>query len=191
MRTKKTVVILVSGKAGSGKSTVAKILLDKLIEIPEISAMRYAFASPIKFVARSVGGWDGQKDEKGRKLLQDIGRVFREYDPIIWVKHMFRQVDDNSDILPLNFVVVEDWRFLNEYDAIKKSRIMDVVTIRVIGRQAELPGNTASDISEHGLPEAGDKLYDFIIDNVGTIEDLERLLHQYVEIKLSEQYIVE
>lgn len=203
MRTKKTVVILVSGKAGSGKDTVGDILKSKLRDIKDIEVMLYGFANPIKFIAQAYGGWDKKKDERGRKLLQQIGGVFREYDADIWAKHFINQLDKFPGLFPPNFVIISDWRFPNELNFLKNNPLLDIVTIRVFGRGG-LEGETASDVSENSLPEATKEhlqaasyeefepylYYDFCIENSGDIE----LLNHKLEVVLAEiqkQFILE
>jgi hypothetical protein len=191
MRTRKTVVVLVSGKAGSGKTTVADMLERKLGDIPSLSVFRYSFAGPLKFIAKSYIGWDGEKDEKGRKLLQDIGRVGRDYDKNIWVKHLLGQMDKQSGMLPFNFVIVDDWRFPNEYEYLRKNPLIDVYTVRISGKQAELIGETAIDVSEHSLPNIPDELYNTFIDNsLLNLGGLESVVDGIVET-LTERYILE
>lgn len=198
MRTKKTTVILVSGKAGSGKDTVAQMLKEKLEDFPAMTVFKYGFANPIKFIAKSFFGWNGEKDDRGRKLLQQLGSVGREYDSHIWVKHFLQQLDKHADMFPFNFAVVSDWRFPNEYNYLGTNPILDVTTIRVFGRGG-LDGEVASDVSEISLPEADKELftrvdegglYDYQIENSGSLEDLEKKVDAVLS-EISKLYIVE
>lgn len=203
MRTKKTVVILVSGKAGSGKSTVADRLRQKLEDLEGIDTMLYGFADPIKYIAKAFAGWDGEKDEKGRRLLQKIGQIFRDYNPNIWVKHFLNQLDKKSGLFPKNFAVISDWRFPNELSYLKNNPLLDIVTIRVFGRGG-LEGENSLDVSENSLPEIHKErlksgsydefdsylYYDFCLENSGDLELLEHKL-DLVLAEIRKQYIVE
>lgn len=151
---------------------------------------RYAFAGPLKYMAKAFMGWDGEKDAAGRKLLQEIGRVGREYDIDIWVKHLLNQMDKKSGTLPFNFVIVDDWRFPNELAFLQKNIIFDTYVIRVAGRNLDMPGNTASDVSENSLPGIADGLYDKCINNTGSYEDLEKVVDSIVE-QLQSKFILE
>ncbi len=202
MRTRKTVIVLISGKAFAGKSTVGEKLAKGLKDKFGMDIMEYGFADPIKYIAKSFAGWNGEKDEKGRKLLQDIGRIFREYDEDIWVKHFLNQLDKKSGILPKNFAIIDDWRFPNELNYLKKNPILDVVTIRVFGRGG-LNGELSSDVSENSLPEATREslgnctldilepidYYDFSIENKEDMDVLEHKL-EVILAELQKQYIV-
>lgn len=203
MRTRKTVIILVSGNAGSGKSTSAEILEKLLKNFEDITVFRYAFASPLKFIAKAYMGWDGNKDEKGRKLLQDLGKIGREYDIDIWVKHLLGQLNKNSPMLPFNFVIVDDWRFSNELETLRRNSLFDVITIRLFGRADELPGNTASDVSEHSLPSVNTETlelsswrtetevyYDFQINNSTDLPELSNKL-ELVLAQVKDKFILD
>ena len=72
------VLILISGKAGTGKDTIGEYLVRKF------GFKRYAFADRLKEVATELG-WNGEKDFAGRKFLQELGSVVRNYDPDTWV----------------------------------------------------------------------------------------------------------
>ena len=200
MRTKKTAVVLISGKAGAGKTTVANILIDKLREIPSLSVFNYSFANPIKHIAKAFMKWDEKKDEKGRKLLQSIGQEGRNYNPEIWVLHLLTQMDRQAGTFPFNFVVIDDWRFPNEAAYLQSNPILDIITIRVFGRKEDMPESTASEVSENSLPEVdvefipntieGNHWYDFQIGNNGNLNELENKLN-IVLAEISKQYIVE
>lgn len=195
MRTKKTVVVLISGKAGAGKTTLADILVKKLQDIPSMTIFKFGFANALKFVAKAYGGWDEKKDERGRAFLQNIGKVFREYDENIWVKHVLNQMDKQAGTFPFNFVVIDDWRFPNELNYLSKNPMLDVVTIRVFGRQAEMSESNWADVSENSLPEVGifadaEGMYEFEVDNSGSIDELNTKADAIIS-DLEKQYIVQ
>ena len=199
MRTKKTVVILISGKARSGKTTLAEFLEQKLSEISGITTFRYGFADPIKYIAKAFIGWKGEKDDKGRTLLQQQGTIGRDYDENVWVKHFLNQLDKKAGMFPFNFAIIDDWRFPNELAFLKNNPILEVVTIRMFGRGG-LNGHTASDVTENSLPEVsdefiptgleGDHWYDYQIDNSVDVEQLGEKVERILS-HLEKQYIVE
>lgn len=197
MRTRKTVVVLVSGKAGAGKTTVRDKLYDKLLYLSDnMEIMKYSFANPLKFMAQAFIGWDKQKDERGRRLLQKLGQDGREYDEHIWCKHLLNQLDKSKEPFPPSFIFIDDWRFRNEVQFFQSNPMLDVVTIRVFGRGG-LEGENANDVSETELQDSGleylefiPALYNFAINNSGDIDKLETKLDA-VLAEILKQYIVE
>jgi hypothetical protein len=194
MRTRKTTIVLISGKAHAGKSTAKDIIMEEIRKLPDLAGMSYSFANPLKYIAKAFLGWNGEKDNKGRKLLQDIGRVGREYDENIWCRHLLNQLDKSRAMFPENFVIVDDWRYPNEFSFFKSNPVFDVVSIRVFGRGG-LEGELAEDTSETSLPNYVNgtvykDYYDYVVDNSGTIEQLESNIREIFE-SLKLNYIVE
>ena len=154
-------VVLISGKAGAGKTTLAN-LLKNAFEVFDSGQQPVvaSFAQPIKDVARSIG-WGGSKDDKGRKLLQDLGRAGRAYDENLWVALLDRNTQYN------NLVIVDDWRFPNE-DVYLVSSGCTVVKLRVTGRSYDM-GELGNDSSETALPNSyeglGHAYYDLVVNN--------------------------
>lgn len=166
MDNKNKFVILISGKAGAGKTTTANFMRAYLNELEPNSAVLWPFAGSLKGIARGYFTWDGEKDDRGRKLLQDIGRIGREYYKDVWVE----KVEDKVRTSP--YFLADDWRFPNEFDYFYQ-RGYNVVTIR-INRPGHniLNAELALDVSEISLSEYPSD-YDFYILNDGTLEELE------------------
>lgn len=110
---KKPVMILFSGQAGAGKDTTASAMKEVLEERGQKVLITH-YADLLKYICRAFLGWDGQKDEAGRAMLQYVGtEVFRERDPDIWV----RFIADVVEAFPgtWDFVLIPDCRFPNEF----------------------------------------------------------------------------
>ena len=150
-------VLMFAGKAGAGKDTSATVVQSF---IPQTE--RFAFAYKVKEIAKQFG-WDGVKDEKGRKLLQSVGQTGRAYDKDLWAKDCAQRIAAYSGL-----ALVTDLRFRNEMNVVKEA-FPDAKVILVKGRAADL-GENAKDISEHDLDGFDD--FDFVLDNSGTEEDL-------------------
>lgn len=113
----------ISGPIGSGKSTLAQIINKALYDIdPERFVLILPITFKIKEVARSLG-WNGEKDEKGRRLLQLLGtEVGREcIGERVWIDNWFnealkwwRLVGGPSKCT----VIADDIRFPNEAEYI-------------------------------------------------------------------------
>jgi hypothetical protein len=168
----KTVVILVSGKMGTGKTTFSELLLLDFISKVSSKVTIYRFASPIKKYAKECFMWNSKKDSAGRKLLQDIGSIGREYYQDSWVDYFIKYSENHYE----NFYIVDDWRFLNEYEKLTEYGF-DVITVKII---SNVRGEDDNHASEHGLPE--NFVYDYIIDNSSDFEDLRIKTKEFVRI---------
>lgn len=188
-------VILISGLLKSGKSTLANEIFWRIEN--EVAygkkdlystMYRYSFASKVKEIAKEQFGWDGKKDEKGRRLLQRIGtEVGRAYNKDIWVDYFseFMNERTNFEKLPTLFII-DDWRFKNEAENINFEYEGSKYKIRV-KRDIDRNEDQLNHPSEKGLPTV-ESYYDFIFDNnYDSIEDMknsdqfDKLINKLVE----------
>jgi len=164
------IVILLSGKAGVGKTTIANFMELYLREnLGYNGVFKVSFADNVKRTAIKCFGWDGRKDSKGRKLLQNIGNTGREYNDYLWVADALMGVYADS-VVPPNFIIVDDWRFPNEAEYFEIVRdIYKVIKIRVYAPERETLVDSPEyyDISETSLPEIGWTGQDKELDLVG------------------------
>jgi hypothetical protein len=170
----KVTVILISGKAGVGKTTAAFFIRDYLMKnVTEYCYLSH-FAKGVKDVALAMG-WDEKKDDRGRKLLQDVGNFGREYNKDAWVNYLIDHVDS---IIPeglLDVLIVDDWRFPNEAAYFKdKPERYKIFTINIQSPKREILRGTRAwkDISETSLD--GYKYFDYVIKNLDTLEVFEK-----------------
>lgn len=175
------IIFLVGGKAGEGKTTFAIAAKKYLEDYGDVGY--FPFAKGVKDTARFMG-WDGEKDEKGRTLLQAIGGSGRDYDPDTWVNMVVDEIFANQW---LDFVFVDDWRFPNE-EKVMREQFDDVVTIRIRRPEDEhlLIGTPMyNDPSETSLSE-DDEDYDFVIPNYATEETLEETAKELMYVIVEE-----
>lgn len=143
-------IIGLSGYARSGKDTVGAILVHH-------GYQRRAFADALKRVAVDIG-WDGAKDDAGRRLLQDLGVACRTHlHPDVWV-------DAAMADLPAR-VVFTDVRFPNEAQAIVDA---GGEVWRVERARCGPANDHVSETALDGWP------FDRVINNHGTLLDLRR-----------------
>jgi hypothetical protein len=181
----KTICILISGKAGVGK-TLSSNIIKKIFTDREYSTEIFNFACGVKTVAKYMG-WDGKKDPTGRKLLQDIGAVGREYDPDCWVGMTFNKLIPESPGHPYDVILVDNYRFPNESDYARKQKQYQVFEIRVSSPEREILKGTSAykDISETSLPEYNEhnnSRYFSVVYNNGSIEQLSEVLEELVDV---------
>jgi hypothetical protein len=154
-------VLLLSGKAQSGKDTLAEFVKE-YAELVGKKAQRIAYADAVKELAYQFG-WDGQKDEKGRRLLQLIGtEVGRGYNPNIWIDKGVEKLK-TAQLNGVDIVCITDCRYPNEIEAIKSLEwvLGKVVTVR-IERHGAGAGENANHVSETSLD---DWQFDHTVEN--------------------------
>ncbi len=183
----------IAGPMGSGKTTTARMICKSLsgIKLPMI----IPFAYPLKKVAEDLG-WDGVKDERGRKLLQQVGtEVGRAYDPELWVTKWAETLGDITRFVPDEVksifsqdggpvvVIADDVRFQNEADFIRHNAGMLIHITRKVGFEAGLPApaggfsvactSESTHESERGIfREAGE----YLLENNSDLEYLDKLV---------------
>ena len=187
-------IIGISGKAGSGKDTAAK-MLEVLYANPDISYEDFAnkryknfadiqivhFADSLKETAQvlfRIGEWETNTQEGKkttinwigktvRELLQGIGQGLRDaIDPNLWVKILFANTEDWSNY------IIADVRYPNEVKAIKER---NGILLR-IDRKGAGAGNHSSETALDDYKE-----WDVHIENNGSIEDLFEAMRIFIK----------
>lgn len=173
-------IVLIGGRAGEGKSTFAQFCGEYLLHEKNTGSVTIPFARMVKETA-FVMGWDGEKDDKGRKLLQEIGMTGREYDLDLWANHAITYIKD-CDGQGFEYYLIDDWRFPNEAKVIVK-HFHPVLKVRM--RRPEeshtLFGTALyNDVSEASLPDE-DSYYDYVIKNSKDLDELKARAKQFID----------
>lgn len=174
-----TYVILISGKAGVGKTTTADILAEKLKEFdPSLLIVRESFANGVKRDATSRG-WNGEKDEVGRKLLQDVGREGREKSKSYWVTDMLQRVYEKTSGIVPNLIIIDDWRFPDEATYFDGRNLVRLFKVRIEAPKREILKGLPeyNDSSETSLPSWKDSEHYYNAVFVNHEDGLEKVEH--------------
>lgn len=169
-------VIVISGKAQNGKDTTAGFLKEAL-EADGNSVLIAHYGDLVKYVCKMYFGWNGEKDEYGRSLLQYVGTdVIRAQNENYWVQFV-------GNILTFfnrewDYVLIPDCRFPNEVNHMKELGF-DITHIRVIrdGFISPLTEEQQKHPSETALD---DTMPDTYIHNDGSLSDLREKVIQLV-----------
>ena len=152
--------IAICGKMASGKTTLANKLCD------EGDYTRLSLAGMVREVAYTL--FNMKRENKDRKLLQQIGMKMREIRPMVWIDYVIEESKGYE------FVVVDDVRFVNEAkqfkengwklvkleitDEIQKSRLQNTY-----GDDWESHWNNRSDPSEAEVDKIPIEWFDLVI----------------------------
>lgn len=122
--------ICLSGKAQHGKDTTANFLKSEL-EKQGYSVIIVHQADLLKFICKNYFGWNGEKDEYGRDLLQKVGTdVIRKAKPDFWVDFI-GEVTSFFDGR-WAYILIPDTRFPNEIEKLRTptSEVFHVKVVR-------------------------------------------------------------
>lgn len=180
-------LIGLAGAAGSGKDTVAEMILD------QVAGVRMAFADPLKRAAREIFGLTDEQMTKRdlkeqvipywglspRQILQRLGTecIREQFGRDTWLKRASLSLAMVEANRPRPSVVVfADVRFQEEARWIQQHGGI-VVQIHRPGVQS-----VAGHSSEQGVPN---ELLDSLIVNAGGIDDLRTTVATYLPIWLN------
>lgn len=176
-------VILISGKAQSGKDTVANCL-HRALAFDKKRVLETHYADLLKYVCRNYFGWNGEKDEAGRQMLQYVGTdVVKKQYPTLWVDFVvaiLKCFHENWD-----YVIIPDCRFPDEVTTMIESGF-DTVHLRVVRDNFESPLTVEQ--QQHPSETALDDVKpDFCIKNDGSLKKLDDTITKWIREILYEK----
>ena len=111
-----------------------------------------------------------------RTLLTDIGKLGRGYNVNVWVDATISMSNMYSDVG--NVPIISDCRFKNEFFTLKKEGFF---LIRVIRPNNPQNPNISQDISETDLDDISDSMFDTVLINDSSIEDLKSKIYDLIK----------
>ena len=156
------ILIGISGRAQTGKSTSASYLTKKY------GFKEFFFSEYVKQVAE-VGGWNGLKDERGRRYLQHLGDTMREYNESIFIDEIrskiitYKLMCEDTNKEPR--IVISDVRLVSEINALKVLG----ASMWFIKRNVDIsniPTHSTEQLTEDSFK------FDYVFDNNGSFNQL-------------------
>ena len=117
-------IFLLAGKAGSGKSSVAKIIQKLLPHTVITNLSKY-----IKLFAMEMTSWNGCDETKPREFLQTTGDELRNIKKDFLTKRMLEDIEFYKKYY--HNVVISDVRLVDEINYFKKLTEFEVITIHI------------------------------------------------------------
>lgn len=157
-------MIITNGSGCCGKDTFANILSKYF------NTYKYSSIDKVKELAKIIG-WNGDKTEKDRKFLSDLKLLTTQYNDMPF-KDLCSIVDDfNCGMLDAKLLLID----IREPEEIEKAKLkFKAITVLV-----------KNDNVKHIKSNIADKnvfnyKYDYVIDNSGTIKELENKTKEFV-----------
>ncbi|MBE6159863.1 MAG: hypothetical protein E7157_02325 [Lactobacillales bacterium] len=167
-------IIILSGKAESGKNRVASIIENNLKDKKTITI---SYASHLKEYAKNILKWDGNENTKPRTFLQEIGDYVKKIDNKFLINRLLQDIEVYKNYFDV--IIVSDARFIEEINCIKE-KYENVSVINIIGRENSLNNMEKNHITETALDNYN--IYDFKIENKSSIEELEQKVKNIIEV---------
>ena len=149
-------VVIINGSGGVGKDTFVECC-SEFVKLKNISSV-----DKVKEAAKILVGWNGEKDDKSRKLLVDLKALSIEYNdyPIQYIKQeadLFLENEDEN----IMFVHIRE---ISEIEKVKQ--MLNAKTLLITSSRVEKITTNASDANVDQYQ------YDYYISNDKTIEEL-------------------
>ena len=173
-------VLCISAKAQHGKDTAGEVIKEYL-ESRGKRVLITHYADLVKFVCTNYFNWDGEKDEKGRTLLQYVGTdIISSREPAYWavfIVSILKFFDKEWD-----YVIIPDCRY--PIEALRMLDNFDTTIIRIerpdfdnglTEAQKEHPSETSMD----------DYVFDTTIINDSDLESFKEKLTWFAESYMS------
>jgi len=167
-------ILTFSGKAESGKDTTASIFKEKIFKNYNKKSLIIHEADYLKYICKQYFGWDGNKDERGRGILQFVGteivRIQKKC-PNFWVdtiSYFMSVFEDDYD-----YFLIPDVRYENEISVLQNDFNFNVLTLNIERPYHEnsLTLEQRNHPSENALD---DYHFDYGIVNLEGLENLEK-----------------
>lgn len=179
-------VVTISGAARAGKDCIAKELKE-LFEEDGYRVKIVHYADVLKMICTNQYGWNGEKDENGRSLLQNVGARFRSVDQSVWVNIMLQILKGFT--ADTDIVLIPDTRYRNEIIMLRDCPFLEgpfTVKVERTGFDNGLTEEQKAHPSENDL---NDYRFNLVVKNDGTLEDYLKKAHRirdYYRLKMEE-----
>ncbi len=156
-------VIIINGTGGSGKDTFVRFC-SEFAKVTNISSV-----DKVKEAAKILVGWNGEKNEKARKLLVDLKQLSIKYNdyPTKYIQEQYK-IFEKSDSQYL-FIHIRE---IEEIEKIKK--LLNAKTLLVLNSRVALITSNSSDANVYKYE------YDYKIENSGSLEDLKQKAKEFI-----------
>lgn len=177
MEEKNPKIVVIAGKARSGKDTVASIIKEKINDKKVIN-LQYSFY--IKEYAKKISNWDGNEETKPRELLQVLGTdiIRNKIDKHFFIKKIIDDIKVYSYFFDI--ITISDARYKEEIDLIKEA-YQNVISIGITRPNFDSGLSNTEKIHATEIDLDNYDRYDYKIKNDGSLDKLQEKVEQIIE----------
>ena len=178
---KKPKIYVISGKAKSGKDTLANIICNYY---KDKKCKKISYAYYLKEYIKNIFGWDGQEETKPRDLLQSIGidLLQKKIDEHFLINRVMEDIKVYSYFYDV--IIITDARLIDEIE-IPKNKFSNVITIRINNNvDNDLTLEQKKHITEIDLDNYTN--FDYVINNTSDYTKLTQNVNNILEGKHEE-----
>ena len=177
-------IVIVNGAPGSGKTTFEYFIKKKMASFCEMRST----IDLVKEIALFYAGWDGKKDLRSRKFLSDLKDLLSSYNnipfnDIVRYKDIWEDELAQYGVLEQSHVLLVDSREPQEIKRFKEE--LGAVTLLIRRADAE-----AQETSNHADANVLNFDYDWVIENNGSLEDLEKKTNDFLDLLFEENWSI-
>ena len=157
-------IVVVNGYPSSGKTEF------ELFVTKHIPTIIYSSIDPVKYYAKQYFGWNDEKTETWRRFLSDFKKfLVEEFDLI------FNEVNNrvNTFYISENEIMMIDSREPKEIERFKKAFKAKTLFIKNDRVEKIISNNSDANVENYK--------YDYIIENNGTLEELEQKAINFIK----------
>jgi dephospho-CoA kinase len=163
-------IVMISGRSGSGKDTVGEILKKNYTRLAFADELKKEVSKKYNIPIELMNSQEGKKtlipgsEKTVREILIEHGEEERKKDKNVWIKKIISKIKKEKNY------IITDWRFKNEYEEIKKN-YEKIITIRIERKKINKIENDRGSETE-----LDNYKFDYIVKNDGTIEELKKMI---------------
>ena len=159
-------VVIINGSGGVGKDTFIHTLSKTCFRENDI--WNYSSIDKIKEIAKTIG-WDGKKDEAGRRFLAGLKHVCDEYNNLSFEMMRNKYEEFRKSSASILFLHIRE-----PYNIDIAKKAFNAVTVLVQRDSVEHIMSNEADMNVE------DYYYDYVIHNDSDIESLKNECHKFI-----------
>ena len=159
-------VVIINGSGGVGKDTFIDTLSKTCFS--ENDVWNYSSIDKIKEIAKTIG-WDGKKDEAGRRFLAGLKHVCDEYNNLSFEMMREKYSEFQKSSASILFLHIRE-----PYNIEIAKKAFSAVTVLVKRDSVEHITSNEADMNVENY------YYDYVVHNDSDIEDLKDECHKFI-----------